>query len=377
MVLRACRAALRNSHAAEDAFQATFLVLVRRAGALPLHDSLGPWLFGVARRVCARARADAARHTFHEQRASRTHACPPDGGGVDADAVALIHDAVGRLPEALRAAVVLCDLEGLTYQQAAERLGWTHDTVRGRLARARQRLRQRLVRLGFGPEAALAVVPAEVPRALLGATVRLAAVVSDPSTGTVPIHIILLMNGGLQSMFVTKLKSAGLSLMAAGVLAAGAFGLSAQAPAPKPAPAPDAELVYEYYQLFSKIDLAERIAELARQAKQKQEAGDTEGALKVLREIENATREWQGHLEHGANVQKLWANKYAQMQKDYKQDVYQEWLKKAPYSWTEMPGGTAKPEADLESRLREVERKLERLLKAMEDKAGPRGRGKS
>jgi hypothetical protein len=65
------------------------------------------------------------------------------------------------------------------------------------------------------------------------------------------------------------------------------------------------------------------------------------------------------------------------MQKDYKQDVYQEWLKKAPYSWTEMPGGTAKPEADLESRLREVERKLERLLKAMEDKAGPRGRGKS
>src|SRR5262249_18998356 len=136
LVWRACRAALRDANAAEDAFQATFLVLVRRAGSLRHPDALGPWLFGVARRVAARARADAARRQVVESRA-----CVPESVsacGPEPDVAGLVHDAVGGLPEALRAAVVLCDLQGLSYQEAANQLGWTHATLRGRLARARE-----------------------------------------------------------------------------------------------------------------------------------------------------------------------------------------------------------------------------------------------
>src|SRR5207237_5801526 len=111
---------------------------------------LAPWLYEVARRVSAHARAAAARRRKHEQRAavSASGVASAPGDGVAPDVAALVHDAVGRLPERFRAAVVLCDLEGLSYREAAGRLGWTAAAVRNRLARGRQRLRAALTRAG-------------------------------------------------------------------------------------------------------------------------------------------------------------------------------------------------------------------------------------
>ena len=143
MVLRVCRAVLRDAHEAQDAFQATFLVLVRRAGSLWVRDSLGPWLHQVAYRTASCARSAAARRRRHERRAAELTARPADDGDRD-DLEGVIHEEVGRLPERYRAAVVLCLLEGLTPEQAARHLGCPVGTVHSRLARGREQLRGRL-----------------------------------------------------------------------------------------------------------------------------------------------------------------------------------------------------------------------------------------
>ncbi len=296
LVWRACRAALRDEHAAEDAFQATFLLLVRKASRLSLRGSLGPWLFGVALRVCAHARRDAARRQAHERRAAEARAAAPCGLG---DAVAeLVHDEVARLPKGLRSAVVLCDLEGLTYQEAAERLGWTHAAVRGRLARARERLRQRLARHGLGPSLLVAAPP--VPRPLAAATARGAfAFASGQPAGVVPDAVLLLVNGGLQSMLVTKIKSLGLTTLAGAVLVAGALGLGAQQPPPARTVVVEPEEAQDPTAArfaFRQVADAELISRLAREAQKLQEAGDAEGALKKLRELDEAAWAWQGRV---------------------------------------------------------------------------------
>src|SRR5262249_53729647 len=184
LVYRTCRAALRETHDAEDAFQATFLVLARKARSLRVRGDLGPWLYEVARRVSAHARTAAVRRRNHEQQAAALRAgSVSDATNGDFQIASLVHDAVGRLPERFRPAVVLCDLEGLSYREAASRLGWTLPTVRNRLARARQRLRTYLRRAGLAPEsAALATATAPtLPRALAIETARAAAQVAAGS----------------------------------------------------------------------------------------------------------------------------------------------------------------------------------------------------
>jgi RNA polymerase sigma factor (sigma-70 family) len=139
MVLRVCREALRDTHAAEDAFQATFLVLARRAGAIRKTESVGPWLYGVALRVASCARASEARRRARDRRGARMDAAYNDDLDRRDDGPA-IHEEIGRLPEKYRAAVVLCYLEGLTHEQAARQLGWPVGTVRTRLSWAREKL---------------------------------------------------------------------------------------------------------------------------------------------------------------------------------------------------------------------------------------------
>jgi RNA polymerase sigma factor (sigma-70 family) len=354
MVLRTCLAAARDSHDAEDAFQATFLILVRRAGSLTSSDSLGPWLFAVARRVGNRVRVDAARRKAHEQAAATLVAGP---GVRDVETIAVVHDEVGRLPVALRSAVVLCDLEGLTYQEAAERLGWTPDTVRGRLARARQRLRQRLGRLGVGPNVAVAVV--EVPRALVAATTRAAAVLSGQAPGTVPGPVLALVNGGLQSMVLLKFKSAVLTLMAAGLVAAGAVGLSDQG---APRGQRGGRGGGEVNVATTEAEPADRIIELALQAKRQAQDGKAVAAARTLSQVEQLARAWARRLQpeqdkQGADVQfKAMAERLNL---------------EAPYTLEEFLRGYRQP--DLESRLRDVEQKLDRLLLALEGAPAPRG----
>src|SRR5262249_26093058 len=129
MVFRTCCEILRHRHEAEDAFQATFLVLACRAGSLWVQDSLGPWLFQVASRVAACAHSAALRRLAHERKAAELGALTRDRDDQtwdDRDAV--LHEEIGRLPQRYRVAVVLCDLEGLTQEQAARRLGWPAGT---------------------------------------------------------------------------------------------------------------------------------------------------------------------------------------------------------------------------------------------------------
>src|SRR5580704_16032279 len=133
MVLTVCRGVLRDPHAAEDAFQATFLILVRKAGTLWVRDSVAGWLHRVAHRVALQARADAVRRRARERETGEAALVQGDEQGPHEELRALLHAEIGRLPDRLRLPVVLCDLEGLTRDQAAERLRWTEGALRGRL----------------------------------------------------------------------------------------------------------------------------------------------------------------------------------------------------------------------------------------------------
>jgi RNA polymerase sigma factor (sigma-70 family) len=182
MVLGICRRILRDDYAAEDAFQATFLLLVRKAAAVRKRQSVGPWLFGVARRVALEARGAAARRPRTLDRdpavvAAGDHHDPACERERDELHAALLEE-LARLPDKYRVPLVLCYFEGLTHEIAAHRLGWPIGSVRGRIARGRDLLGARLVRRGWKPAAvlvALSLLPERVgavPVALLDATIR-------------------------------------------------------------------------------------------------------------------------------------------------------------------------------------------------------------
>ncbi len=229
MVWGVCRRLLPDRDAAADAFQATFLVLVRRASAVRVDDSLGPWLYGVSRRVAARARATSLRRRARETGGVEAVAGPaPDPGR--AERLAILDEEIGRLPERQRAAVVLCDLEGLPHEEAARRLGCPVGTVESRLSRGRQRLRDRLVRRGLAPAAAALwaemarEASAAMPAALIKHTARF--VTSSPAAGAVPVAVTALAEGVIQMMWLARLKplvavAAALILATAGVAVQG------------------------------------------------------------------------------------------------------------------------------------------------------------
>jgi RNA polymerase sigma-70 factor (ECF subfamily) len=164
-VLGACRRILRDEHDAEDAFQATFLLLARKAGVLPWRESVGGWLCAVARRLSLIARAGAARRCLHERPLSalagagtgpRHDASFEDPRGVDPlseiarrELRRVLVDELEGLPEKYRAPVVLCYLEGMTNEEAARRLGWPAGSMSRRLERARSLLRHRLAGRGL------------------------------------------------------------------------------------------------------------------------------------------------------------------------------------------------------------------------------------
>jgi RNA polymerase sigma factor (sigma-70 family) len=140
-VLRTCRQILNDPGDVDDAFQATLLVLARRAGSLRLAGSVGPWLQGVARRVSKKARVAAIRRRFHEMQAAVDVLVE---GDPRLEVSSTVHDEVDRLPERLRTAVELCYFEQMSYRSAAQHIGVTEATIRGRLATARELLRVRL-----------------------------------------------------------------------------------------------------------------------------------------------------------------------------------------------------------------------------------------
>jgi RNA polymerase sigma factor (sigma-70 family) len=224
MVFHACRSILRDRHAAEDAFQATFLILSRKARSLWVRDSLGRWLFATACRVAWCARTAASRRRKHEQKAAELVTLTIDDGGRD-DRDAVLYDELNRLPERYRVAVMLCDLDGLTQEQAARQLGWPPGTVRSRLARGRGRLRDQLTRRGLAPAivplgASLArpVVPASLAALTVETAMGLAA--GGAVTGTLT-SAIALTEGVTTMLFMSKLKLILAIVLTGGVMIGG------------------------------------------------------------------------------------------------------------------------------------------------------------
>jgi RNA polymerase sigma factor (sigma-70 family) len=260
MVLRLCRRVLGNSHDAEDAFQATFLVLARKARAIRRRSHLAAWLHGSAYRLALKSRIAKARHRRAEVSAPAPEPADPQPDPLSEisarELLAALDQELGRLPDVYRLPLVLCCLEGRTQEEAARQLGWTPGSVKGRLERGRAQLHARLARRGLALSAALLALDALHGPAAAGmagvllwataqAAVRFAAGAGSATGGAAPA--VTLAEGVLKAMLLSKIKIASALLMFAAVLGAGtglfAFrtraGEGAQGPAAK-APAPPA-----------------------------------------------------------------------------------------------------------------------------------------
>lgn len=231
MVMGVCRQWLRDPRDAEDAFQATFLVLVRKASSLRDCTLLGNWLYGVAYRVALRARSDAAKRRSRETGGVDNHADP--SVPTSQEDRPWLYEEVNRLPEKYRAPIVLCYLEGRTHEEAAEQLCWPVGTVKGRLSRARDLLRARLIRRGIAPSVgavtaafardASAALP--VPVTLVDSTVQAAsafAAAKGAAAGPISAQVAALIEGVCHAMFLNKLKLIVTTIVVTGLLTASA-----------------------------------------------------------------------------------------------------------------------------------------------------------
>jgi RNA polymerase sigma factor (sigma-70 family) len=238
MVLATCRRVLHpDAHAADDAFQAAFLVLATKADAVRPPDRVGAWLYGVAVRVSRRARTWVRKLPTADQAAlDGLPAAPgpdPDAG----DLRSVIDGVLAGLPAKYRAPIVLCDLEGRSRSDAAAALGWTEGTLSGRLARARGLLADRLARRGVVLSAvglAMTVATplvADMPPYLAAAVLRTAALVAAGTTADgIPAPVADLAQG------VPRMSDSAFKVLAAGLLAVGGFALYSLAAAPPAAP---------------------------------------------------------------------------------------------------------------------------------------------
>ncbi len=238
MVLGVCRRTLGDEQDAEDAFQAAFLVLARKAGRLTWHESVGTWLYLVARRAALRARGGRARRRDRERRADEgTPPVDPLEAVSGRELCAALDDELSHLPERCRAPVVLCCLEGSTRDEAARRLGWSLATLKRRLERGRTLLRQRLTRRGFALPAALSAAlwaegaaPAAVPAGLLRPTVQ-----AVTHAAAVPGRILALSEGVLRTMFLNQLRVAAAVFLIVCAAGAGAGLVARPGPSAEPA----------------------------------------------------------------------------------------------------------------------------------------------
>jgi RNA polymerase sigma factor (sigma-70 family) len=233
MVLDVCRGVLGNEADAEDAFQATFLILARKAGSIRKATSLGSWLHGVAYHAALKARAQcAARHKHETTVSARPSAEFDDVTWREVRQV--LHAELKGLPERYRAPLVLCYLEGATQEMAAWQLSVAKSTLRTRLERGRALLRARLLRRGIGPTAVLvsaawpaAYAPANtlVSLTVLATGTATSVAVGKPAASILSANVAGITKGVLKGMFFTKIKTAAAVLMLLGFVATGA-GLS-------------------------------------------------------------------------------------------------------------------------------------------------------
>jgi RNA polymerase sigma factor (sigma-70 family) len=215
MVLGVCRRVLGNDHDAEDAFQATFLVLVRKAASVVPREMVGNWLHGVAYRTALRARAVTAKRRERQLSGMPEPQAPQEHTGRDLQQ--LLEKELNGLPERYRAPLILCELEGKSEKEAARYLGLPQGTLSGRLSRARALLAKRLARHGV----ALSLASPSVPTSVLDSTIKAA---SAGQAAAVSAKVASITEGVLTAMFLSKVKSA-MALLLAGVVLVCGSGL--------------------------------------------------------------------------------------------------------------------------------------------------------
>jgi RNA polymerase sigma-70 factor (ECF subfamily) len=250
MVLGVCRRVLGNADDAEDAFQATFLVLVRKAHSITKRETMGGWLYGVAYKTALKARAAGELRRAKERRAGamiRKGTRDEDG---DRELRALLDLELSRLPDKYRVPIVLCDLEGKTRKDAAGLLGWPEGTLSGRLARARALLAKRLRRRGLAlPGAAVTLglsansASACVSATLMSSTVRAASCLAGQASGagSVSAKVAVLVEDVLKSMLLAKLKIVTAVGLMVGVLSGGLLAPPALSEPPTAAAKPESK----------------------------------------------------------------------------------------------------------------------------------------
>jgi RNA polymerase sigma factor (sigma-70 family) len=213
MVLGVCRRVLGDLHDAEDAFQAAFLLLVRKASKLQSPQLVANWLYGVALRTALEARKAAARRKAKEAE-PRPPFTPDDDGW--ADLRVALDEELSRLPDKYRTPIVLCDLQGATRKDAARQLGWPEGTVASRLANGRALLAKRLSRRGVAVSGGILtarfgadVMAMCVPASLVWSTLRCARALrlGDQAVGGISTTVDALLKGVTKTMLLTKARS--------------------------------------------------------------------------------------------------------------------------------------------------------------------------
>jgi RNA polymerase sigma factor (sigma-70 family) len=248
MVWGVCRRVLRNYHDAEDAFQATFLVLVRKTASIASPELLANWLYGVAHQTALKARATTAKRRARERQVTEMPEPAVTEQDLWNDLQPLLDEELSRLPEKYRVAIVLCDLEGKTRKEAARQLGVPDGTLAARLARGRVMLAKRLARHGLTVSGgALAGVLSQgaasacVPTSVVSCTIKAATLFAAgqaAAAGVISVKVAALTEGVLKAMFLTKLKIATAVLLVVGLLGAGMGLLAHQTLAGAQAAAP-------------------------------------------------------------------------------------------------------------------------------------------
>jgi RNA polymerase sigma factor (sigma-70 family) len=226
MVWGVCCRILHNHHDTEDAFQATFLVLVRKAASVTPREMVGNWLYGVAHQTALKARATAAKRRAREMQVMDMPEPAVKERDFSSDLQAVLDQELSRLPDKYRVAIVLCDLDGKTRKEAARQLGLPEGTLAGRQTRGRAMLAKRLARHGQGVSGvSLAtmlsqnVAAAGVPTSVLSSTIKAATLVASgqaAATGVISARVAALTEGVLKTMLLTKLKIATVVLFLVG-----------------------------------------------------------------------------------------------------------------------------------------------------------------
>ena len=243
MVWGVCRRLLRNHHDAEDAFQATFLVLVRKAASVLPREMVANWLYGVAMKTAHRAKVATAKRRAKERQVRDMPEPEAVRQELWHDLQPLLDQELSRLPDNYRVVILQCDLEGKTRKEVARQLGCPEGTVAGRLARARTMLAKRLTRAGFALSAgSLAAALSQhaasawVPASLVSSTIKAASLVAagQAATGVISAQVAALTEGVLRMNLLGDLKGATAVLLAVAVASLGAGGLIYRTQAPGP-----------------------------------------------------------------------------------------------------------------------------------------------